>query len=129
VRSSAPFWLFVFAFLAAGLYALTPGNSGNGRARIMAARADVRAGIKAALDQYQADNGRYPASLHELWQSSSNTPAWHGPYLDPPKSPIDPWGDPYIYHYPGKHNPDSYDLLSAGPDGKEGTADDIGNWQ
>ena len=41
---------------------------------------------------------------------------------------MDPWGNPYIYYYPGKHNPDSYDLLSAGPDGKEGTDDDIGNW-
>ena len=33
-----------------------------------------------------------------------------------------------IHHYPGKHNPNDYDLLSAGPDGKEGTDDDIGNW-
>ena len=30
--------------------------------------------------------------------------------------------------FPGKHNANSYDLLSVGPDGKEGTDDDIGNW-
>jgi general secretion pathway protein G len=42
--------------------------------------------------------------------------------------PTDPWHNPYIYYFPGKHNPSGYDLLSAGPDGKEGTADDIGNW-
>jgi hypothetical protein len=35
--------------------------------------------------------------------------------------PKDPWGNPYIYYYPGKHNPTGYDLLSVGPDGKEGT--------
>jgi hypothetical protein len=49
--------------------------------------------------------------------------------LIPPKLPIDPWGNPYIYYYPGKHNPTSYDLLSAGPDGKEGTDDDVVNWR
>ena len=43
--------------------------------------------------------------------------------------PIDPWGDQYIYEYPGKHNPKRYDLSSAGPDGKPGTDDDIVNWE
>ena len=56
----------------------------------------------------------------------TNAKNWHGPYLD--KLPEDPWGNPYIYYYPGKHNPNAYDLLSVGPDGKEGTDDDIGNW-
>jgi general secretion pathway protein G len=46
--------------------------------------------------------------------------------LDRP--PVDPWGSACVYHVPGRHNVD-YDLLSIGPDGKEGTADDIGNWQ
>jgi len=41
---------------------------------------------------------------------------------------MDQWNNPYIYYFPGKHNPGAYDLLSAGPDGKEGTDDDIGNW-
>ena len=30
---------------------------------------------------------------------------------------------------PGEHNRDDYDLSSAGPDGVEGTADDITNWK
>jgi hypothetical protein len=37
-------------------------------------------------------------------------------------------GHKYFYECPGKHNPDSYDLFSAGPDGRIGTDDDIGNW-
>ena len=41
--------------------------------------------------------------------------------------PKDPWGIPYQYRCPGKHNPDSFDLFSYGPDKVE-SADDIGNW-
>jgi general secretion pathway protein G len=42
--------------------------------------------------------------------------------------PVDPWGHPYHYEQPGQHKPAFYDLWSDGPDGKSGTADDIGNW-
>jgi type II secretion system protein G len=87
---------------------------------------DIRGGIKSALDAYQVDNGRYPKSLQDLIQQASDASNWHGPYLE--KFPVDPWGHKYIYAYPGKHNPNGYDLFSAGPDGKPGTGDDIGNW-
>jgi general secretion pathway protein G len=50
---------------------------------------------------------------------------WHQ-YM--PSIPVDPWHHPYLYENPGKHNPNTYDLYSAGPDGKAGTDDDIGNW-
>ena len=30
---------------------------------------------------------------------------------------------------PGKHNPNLYDLMSMGPDGRVGGDDDITNWQ
>ncbi|HUZ06736.1 MAG TPA: type II secretion system major pseudopilin GspG [Candidatus Paceibacterota bacterium] len=96
-------------------------------ARITAAQTDINAGIKTALDAFEVDNGFYPRSLQDLVTQPQNARAWHGPYLD--KLPEDPWGNPYIYYYPGKHNPNGYDLLSVGPDGKEGTDDDIGNWQ
>ncbi len=45
-----------------------------------------------------------------------------------PEGIVDPWGTPYHYVYPGKQNPDSYDIISLGPDRKLGTEDDIGNW-
>lgn len=98
------------------------------RARVTAAQADINGGIKSAVGQYEVDNGFYPKSLQDLIVQPGNAKNWHGPYFDPPKLPVDPWGNPYIYTYPGKHNPTSYDLLSTGPDGKEGTEDDIGNW-
>jgi general secretion pathway protein G len=99
------------------------------RLRQMPPLADINGGIKSALDLYKEDTGHYPLNLQELVQKGSGVTNWHGPYFDPPKLPIDAWGNTYIYHYPGKHNPNSYDLFSAGPDGKEGTPDDIGNWQ
>lgn len=40
----------------------------------------------------------------------------------------DPWGRAYYYRCPGVHDPEGYDLWSAGPDGISGTRDDITNW-
>ena len=43
----------------------------------------------------------------------------------------DPWGEPYHYEYPGKHNLNGYDLWSTGADFKNGGSGinaDIGNW-
>ncbi|HPU57440.1 MAG TPA: type II secretion system protein GspG, partial [Verrucomicrobiota bacterium] len=51
-----------------------------------------------------------------------------GPYLDNDTVPKDPWGNDYIYVYPGRRNANSYDLSSPGPDGRPGTDDDITNW-
>ena len=98
------------------------------QARMTAARADL-SGIKTALDAFEVDNGYYPKGnngLGDLVPQPRDVKNWHGPYLD--KIPSDPWGNNYLYSYPGKHNASSYDLSSVGPDGKEGTEDDIGNW-
>lgn len=108
-----------------------PKIAGTGeRARVTAAQADIKGGIKSALGQYEVDCGFYPKSLQDLIQQPANVNNWHGPYFDstPPTVPIDPWGHPYVYYFPGKHNASSYDLLSIGPDGKEGTDDDVVNW-
>ena len=105
-----------------------PRIAGRGeQARQTAAYTDIHGGIKSALDQFEVDNGFYPKSLQDLVAQPSNAKNWHGPYLD--KVPVDPWNNPYIYYYPGKHTANSYDLLSAGPDGKEGTEDDIVSWK
>ena len=91
--------------------------------------------FKTALDAFEVDNGYYPkgkSGLLELIQPprSSQSQNWHGPYLQSESGiPNDPWGSPYIYECPGKHNPYSYDIMSMGPDGRSGTDDDITNWQ
>jgi general secretion pathway protein G len=97
------------------------------QARVTAAQADINGGLKSALGQYEVDNGMFPKGLQDLLTQPSNAKNWHGPYLD--KMPLDPWGSPYIYYYPGKHSANSYDLLSVGPDGKEGTEDDVVSWK
>ena len=84
-----------------------------------------------ALDAFEVDNGYYPKGkngLQDLVQQPRETTQWKGPYL---KSaiPNDPWGRPYVYECPGKHNPTAYDLMSIGPDGRVGGDDDVANWQ
>ena len=100
------------------------------QARVGRAQADVKGNIGLALDLFEVDNGRYPTSeegLAALRTQPVGVKNWHGPYLK--QEPIDPWGKPYRYLYPGRNNPQDYDLFSPGPDGAEGTSDDIGNWE
>lgn len=43
--------------------------------------------------------------------------------------PKDPWGMEYQYRNPGQKSKKGYDLWSVGPDGVDGTDDDVGNWK
>jgi general secretion pathway protein G len=98
------------------------------QARDAAAKTDI-ANMETALDTFEIDNGRYPATEEGLGALSSqpaNCPNWKGPYM---KKQVanDPWGTPYVYKYPGTHTQNGYDLYSLGPDKRE-SEDDIGNW-
>jgi general secretion pathway protein G len=99
------------------------------RSRITAAQTQIST-FKTALNAFEVDMGYYPKSLLELIQQPRSNAAqnWHGPYLDSDVIPKDPWGNEYVYVFPGKHNPSSFDISSAGPDGQMGTDDDICNW-
>ena len=103
------------------------GNSSNAAAKIF-----VNDSIKLPLTSYRIAMGEYPSTAEGLQAliaaPASKAEQWHGPYFSDPKIPVDPWGETYIYHYPGVHNPKGYDIYSKGPDKVEGTADDIGNW-
>jgi len=98
-------------------------------AQIRAARTQVGL-IETAVQTYESSVNSYPPSLQALRSQPKHLPdpsKWAGPYLyhDIPK---DPWGNPYQFAVPGTHNPNSFDVWSYGPDGANGTADDIGNW-
>ena len=98
------------------------------QARVTAAQTQI-ATFGTALDAYEVDTGSYPrgqGGLAGLVVQPSDVVGWRGPYL---KSdiPLDPWGHPYLYEYPGKMNASGYDIRSAGPDGQAGTGDDIVN--
>lgn len=84
--------------------------------------------LESALDMYAADNGRPPSTeqgLAALVGKPSSAPLprnWDGPYIKK-GIPVDPWGNEYIYQYPGQLNPGSYDLISYGADGRPGGDD------
>jgi len=99
------------------------------QARITAARADI-ANLEVALDSFEVDTGRYPTmeeGLAALLKQPGDVKEWHGPYIRR-GLPKDPWGNAYVYAYPGQHNADDYDLYSFGVNGQEGGDDDIDNW-
>jgi|SRR4051794_13344154 general secretion pathway protein G len=92
--------------------------------------------LSAALDAYRLDNGHYPSTeqgLNALWEKPTIDPPpnWRGPYLRK-AVPADPWQRPYVYLFPGQQNPNGYDLLSYGLDGKpggDGEDADITSWK
>ena len=115
--------LVILATLAAIVYPKVANRSE--QARVTAAQTQI-SNFKTALDAFEVDTGRYPKGrngLTDLIQQPRDTTGWHGPYLD--NLPKDPWGNDYIYECPGKHNPNSYDISSLGPPGKDAP---IGNW-
>lgn len=89
--------------------------------------------FSTALDAYELDNGKFPTTeqkLDALVKEPTTPPIprkWKGPYLQK-GIPKDPWSGEYIFKSPGTHNPRSYDIISYGPDGKEGGDDDVFNW-
>ncbi len=92
-------------------------------------------GIEDALEYFKTDIGRYPTTDEGLAALSSSdgmdeelSKKWHGPYLKKGAELKDAWNNDFHYVVPGEHNEKSFDLSSNGPDGEEGTDDDITNW-
>jgi general secretion pathway protein G len=105
-----------------------------GQSQEAVARIFVRDSMRAPLVRYRMDIGDFPSTAEGLAAllaaPSGAGDRWRGPYLDAPgnKLPVDPWGQPYEYRYPGTKNAAAYDLFSKGPDKVPDTADDVGNW-
>jgi general secretion pathway protein G len=100
------------------------------QARETAAKSQIST-FGTALDAYEIDMGSYPkgkSGLQDLITAPRNSSMWKGPYLKADAVPNDPWGNPYVYECPGKHNPNGYDLLSMGKDARVGGDDDVTNW-
>lgn len=115
---------------------VVPNLLGEGeRAKIGAAKGAVgKSGpIATALRMYKFRMGSYPEELKDLTEPPSDEEAkqkWGEAYIEDASSLKDPWGHEYQYKKDGEHNGEgSYDLWSTGPDGQDGTDDDIGNWE
>ena len=101
-------------------------------ARISAAKSDIRV-LESSLELYKLDNFLYP-SVEQGLGALVNKPSgegnknWRdGGYIK--KLSKDPWGNDYLYLYPGSNG--EFDVYSLGADaavGGEGEAADIGNW-
>ena len=99
------------------------------QARIEKAKHDIGA-LESALNIYKLDNYQYPSTdqgLESLVTKPSGSPQPRnykkGGYIK--KLNNDPWGNEYLYLFPGTHT--DLDLYSLGPDGQP-SDDDIGNW-
>ncbi len=102
-----------------------------GRANTDAARIQIER-LAGVLDLYRLELGDYPSEetgLQALVERPPGAERWNGPYIKKAQSLKDPWGNPYIYRYPGQHG--DYDLFSLGRDaqeGGEGENQDLTSW-
>ena len=75
--------------------------------------------VETAIETYMMDNnGKCPKDLKELHTTRILN-----------KDPKDAWGQELIFKCPGDHNKDTADIVSIGPDRREGTEDDLRNWE
>lgn len=82
------------------------------KARIDTAKTNVSS-IRAAVQMYLAENANKCPSMDDLLSER---------YLDKGKETNDPWENPFMITCVDGDDPDVY---SSGPDGQEGTEDDI----
>jgi general secretion pathway protein G len=100
-------------------------------ARRAATHAQINS-FMTALGAYKLDTGTFPSTelgLQALRVKPESMTQWAGPYL-PQDVPLDPWGNPYLYKYPGEHG-DEPDVISLGADGQpggEGNNADVVSW-
>ncbi len=85
------------------------------RAQVTRARLDI-CGLQRAVRLFTTDADRLPTNEEGLgvlvWDSNKQ---WR-PYLS--DTPIDPWGQPYLYTVPGRSG--EFEIYTLGADGLEG---------
>ncbi len=104
------------------------------RAAVRKAEIDIRT-IETALDQYRLDMFNYPSTQQGLdalvtvpADAARKSDYRPGGYLRG-GAPLDPWGNPYQYRFPGENSVvDIYSFGADGEPGGEGLNADIGNW-
>jgi len=102
------------------------------QARVTAAKLQI-SNFMDALGQYKLDTGVFPTTeqgLNALRVKPEGVNNWNGPYM-PKDVPLDQWGHPFVYKYPGEHG-DEPDILSYGADGQpggDGIAADVMSWK
>ncbi len=101
------------------------------QAKVSTAKTQIKL-LEQALTDYRLDIGSYPDAadgLKALEENVQQDEKWDGPYIKP-AVPKDPWGNEYVYVFPGEHG--DFDLSSYGKDGQpdgDGENADINNWE
>jgi len=90
-------------------------------AKISATRLKI-GNLKQAVQTYYTTVGTYP-SQSEGFRALLNPPDGYKPMLE--SEPKDEWGSPFMYFNPPKKGRGTFEVVSKGPDGQEGTDDDI----
>ena len=123
--------ILVLSIIAILMGAVIYNISGNlDDAKSITARTGIQS-ITTSLKRYEMSNLNAPSTeqgLQALVTMPGGAPKPRGWMQLLKELPIDPWGQPFQYRNPGAKNTTSYDVFSMGPDKKQGTADDIGNW-
>lgn len=116
-------------------------------------KADIRitktqiGSFKGALDRYHLDMKDFPTTEQGLQalvtppvgEDETTSSQWDGSYLNSDQLPKDPWKNDYQYAY-GSSSEEGLDspelstgkyprIWSFGPDGEDGTEDDITSWK
>lgn len=125
-RGPVFYFAMLMVLLMVGGALIQAAGKGGGRSvgdgRFRRAQSSVDA-VAEALGRWKFHIGAYPSldeGLVALAEKRSVHAGWIGPYLS--KIVEDPWHHPYVYELDDKGNAV---VLSLGPDGKRGTADDI----
>ena len=126
IRRGPVFYLVVLmVLLTVGAALVQVAGKGGGKkmrdGNIVRTESSVAA-LAEALGRFKFHCGAYPTAeegLKALEDKFSTHAGWIGPYVD--KINPDPWKRPYVY----EPTNDPPVVLSLGPDGKRGTADDI----
>ena len=87
--------------------------------KVKAAETWVNSTGEAYVNSYFALVGNYPKTLNDLRTPPNGVP----PFVKRASDLQDPWGNNYVYKYPGVRNTGSFDLSFTPPGGTE-----IGNW-
>ena len=121
--------LTIIAILASGSIYLLKGQIDS--AKDTRVDSDLQA-IGLALQSYESRALRMPTTeqgLMALVEKPTLEPIPENYRAFMEELPKDPWGQPYKYRFPAQKSKKPYDLWTAGPDGADGTDDDLGNWK
>ena len=104
--------------LAAGAIAILLLRPNRPHCRLVVAKASAdQQALSMAVSAYRFDSGRLPGRLEDLTNAVEGSES----YLER-DVPLDPWNRPYRYRVLSSN---VYRIASDGPDGREGTRDDV----